>query len=207
MAAGPFRRAPLLVLAAGMMLTAGSGNALGAFFVASAVSSGVEPSTAGLLAAVASLGGVVTRVLFGWLADRAHARWLLVVAGQMAVGAVGYALLGSGRPLLMAGGALIGYCSGWAWAGLATYVVARMHHGMTARATGITQGGLGLGSALGPLAFGATVATTTYETAWYGTAVLSLLAAVVCGIGRQMLLKDRPALAATHQVRRSAARI
>ena len=206
-AAGPFRRAPLLVLSAGLLLAAGCGNALGAFFVASAVSSGVKPATAGLLAAVASLGGVATRVLLGWLADRAHARWLLVVAGQMVVGAVGYALVGSGRPVLMAGGALLGYCSGWAWAGLATYAVSRMHHGMTARATGITQGGLGLGSALGPLAFGTTVAATSYATAWYGTAVLSLVAAVVCGIGRQMLLKDRPALVAAHQLRRPAARI
>jgi MFS family permease len=203
-AAGPFRRGPLLVLSTGLMLAAGSGNAMGAFLVLSTVSSGVDPGRAGLLAATASLGGAATRVLVGWLADRAQARWLLVVAGQMAVGALGYALLATGRPLLMAAGALVAYCSGWAWAGLATYAVSRMHHGRTAQATGYTQAGLGLGSALGPLAFGATAAATSYGTAWYATAVLSLVASLVCVLGRHLLLRDRPALVEAHRSRRRA---
>lgn len=205
-AAGPFRPGPLLVLSTGILLAACSGNALGAFFVASTVASGVEPGDAGLLAALASLGGVTTRVLLGWLADRAQARWLLVVAAQMAVGAVGYALLATGRPLLMAVGGLIGYCSGWAWAGLATYAVARMHHGMTARATGYTHAGLGLGSALGPLAFGPAVDATSYETAWQATAAVTLLASLVVVLGRHLLLKERPALVEAQRSRRRAAR-
>lgn len=203
-AAGPLRRAPLLVLATGILLAAASGNALGAFFVASTVAAGVDPGDAGLLAALASLGGVATRVLLGWLADRTSARWLAVVATQMAVGALGYVLLASGYPLLMAAGGLLAYCTGWAWAGLATYAVARMHHGMTARATGYTQAGLGLGSALGPLAFGAAVAATSYEVAWSATAAVSLLAALVCLLGRSMLLRDRPALVESHRSRRRA---
>jgi MFS family permease len=202
-AAGPFRRGPLLVLSTGILLAAASGNALGAFFVASTVSSGVAPGTAGLLAAMASLGGVLTRVLLGWLADRTQARWLLVVALQMAVGAAGYALLASGRPALMAAGGLVGYCSGWAWAGLATYSVSRMHHGMTARATGYTQAGLGAGSAIGPLAFGATVAQTSYQTAWLATAAVSLIAAAVVVLGRALLVRERPALAEAHRARRA----
>lgn len=204
-AAGPFRRVPLLVLSGGIMLAAGSGNALGAFFVASTVSSGVAPGNAGLLAAVASIGGVTTRVLLGWLADRMQARWLLVVAGQMGVGAIGYVMLATGRPLLMAAGGLLAYCSGWAWAGLATYAVSRMHHGMTARATGYTQAGLGAGSALGPLAFGAAVAATSYEVAWHATAALTVVASLVCVLGRHLLLKDRPALVEAHRSRRRSA--
>lgn len=204
-AAGPFRRGPLLVLSSGLMLAAASGNAMGAFFVASTVSSGVAPGTAGLLAALASLGGVSARVLLGWLADRTSARWLLVVALQMAVGAIGYALLASGRPVLMAAGGLVAYCSGWAWAGLATYAVARMHHGMTAQATGYTQAGLGFGSAIGPLAFGATVVATSYRTAWLAAAVVSLVAAAVVVLGRSLLMRDRPALVEAHRARRTPA--
>ena len=203
---GPFRRGPLLVLSTGLLLAAASGNALGAFFVASTVSSDVAPGTAGLLAAMASLGGVATRIAIGWLADRTHARWLLVVALQLATGSIGYVLLATGRPVLMALGGLLGYCSGWAWAGLATYAVARMHHGLAARATGYSQAGLGLGSAIGPLAFGATVATASYQTAWLGTAGVSLLAAAVVVLGRQLLLRERPALAEAHRGRRSAQR-
>jgi MFS family permease len=204
-AAGPFRRVPLLVLSAGLLLAAGSGNALGAFFVASTVAGGVAPGDAGLLAAVASAGGVATRVLLGWLADRMQARWLLVVAAQMGVGAIGYLMLSTSRPVLMAAGGLLAYCSGWAWAGLATYAVSRMHHGMTARATGYTQAGLGLGSALGPLAFGAAVAATSYQTAWHATAALTLVASLVCLLGRHLLLKDRPALVEAHRSRRRSA--
>ena len=201
-AAGPFRRSALLVLATALMLGAATGNAMAAFFVASAVESGIAPGTAGVLAAVASGAGVATRVLIGWLADRVRGRWLLVVAGQMAVGGVAYGLLGTGREALLAAGVVIGYCSGWAWAGLATYAIARMHPDMTAQATAITQGGVALGAALGPLAFGAVVAAASYAVAWAATAVLSLLGALVCVAGRVLLLRDRPALVAAQRSRR-----
>lgn len=205
-AAGPFRRAPLLVLATAMTLGAATGNALGAFLVVSAVDSGIAPATAGLLAALASGAGVATRVLIGWLADRVRARWLLVVAAQMGLGGLAYALLGTGQGYLLAAGAVIAYCTGWAWAGLATYAVARMHPGMAAQATGITQGGVAFGAALGPLTFGALAAVTSYSVAWFATAVASLVASVVCVLARRMLLRDRPALVAAHRERRTRAR-
>ena len=205
-AAGPFRRAPLLVLATALLLGAGTGNAMAAFFVSSAVDSGIEPGTAGVLAAAASGLGIAVRVALGWLADRVRTRWLLVVAARMAAGGAGYALLGSGRHALIVAGVLLAYCTGWAWAGLSTYAVARMHPGATARATAITQGGVALGAALGPLAFGATVAATSYSTAWFATAALSLLGAVVCVAGRGLLLRDRPQLVAALRSRRSSGR-
>ena len=204
-AAGPFRRAPLFVLAAGLMLGAATGNALGSFFVVTAVAGGVAPGTAGVLAAVASGVGAAARVLLGWLADRVRTRWLLVVAAQMAVGGLFYALLGTGVPVLIAAGAVLGYCTGWAWAGLATYAVTRMHHGAAARATAITQGGIGAGAALGPLAFGALLAASSYAVAWYATAAVSALAGAVVLLGRRMLLRDRPGLVAAQRLRRRAA--
>ncbi|MGY2082258.1 MFS transporter [Blastococcus sp. SYSU DS0539] len=201
-AAGPFRRAALFVLAVGIMLGAATGNALGSFFVATAVDSGISPGTAGVLAAVASGAGALARIAFGWLADRVRSRWLLVVAAQMAIGGLSYALLGTGVEVLIAAGAVIGYCTGWAWAGLSTYSVARMHPGMAARATSITQGGMGAGAALGPLVFGVVVAATSYAVAWYATAAVSVLAGAVILQGRRMLLHDRPGLVAAQRLRR-----
>jgi MFS family permease len=203
-AAGPFRRAPLYVLAAGLMLGAGTGNALGSFAVATAVDSGIAPGTAGLLAAGASLAGALTRVLLGWLADRVRTRWLLVVAAQMSLGGLFFALLGTGSEALIALGVVGGYCTGWAWAGLATYAIARMHHGMAARATSITQGAAGLGGALGPLGFGAVVAAASYPVAWTATAALAVLGGLVCLLGRRLLLRERPALVEAHRRRRTA---
>lgn len=202
-AAGPFRRGPLMVLAAGIMLAAAAGNAMGAFFVASAVAAGVPPAQAGLIAAVGSAGGMVTRIVLGAAADRYEGRWLLVVALLMGVGALGYALLASDSAVLLTAGVLIGYCTGWAWAGLATYSIARMHPDDTARATGITQAGLGLGSAVGPLAFGAGAAATSYGMAWSATALVSLTAGATVVYGRSLLLRDRPALVESHRVRRA----
>ncbi|MGY1826949.1 MULTISPECIES: MFS transporter [unclassified Blastococcus] len=203
-AAGPFHRAALVVLAVGLMLGAATGNALGSFFVATAVDSGIAPATAGVLAAVASGAGAAARVAFGWLADRVRTRWLLVVAAQMSIGGLAYALLGTGVEVLVAAGAVIGYCTGWAWAGLSTYSVARMHPGMAARATSITQGGMGAGAALGPLAFGVVVSSTSYAVAWYATAAVSVVAGAVVVQGRRMLVHDRPQLVAAQRLRRQA---
>ena len=204
-AAGPFRRGPLYVLAAGLMLGAGTGNALGSFFVSTAVAGGIAPATAGVLAAVASGMGALARVAAGWLADRVRTRWLLVVAAQMSLGGLSYALLGTGVEALIAIGAVVGYCTGWAWAGLSTYAITRMHHGMAAQATSITQGGMGMGAALGPLAFGAVVSAGSYAVAWTATAALAVLGGLVIVLGRHLLLRDRPALVAAHR-RRAAAR-
>jgi MFS family permease len=187
------------------MLGAATGNALGSFFVATAVAGGIAPATAGVLAAVASGAGATARIVMGWLADRVRARWLLVVAAQMAIGGLSYALLGTGTEALIAAGAVIGYCTGWAWAGLSTYSVARMHPGMAARATSITQGGMGAGAALGPLVFGLVVSAGSYAVAWYGTAAVSVVAGAVIVQGRRMLMRDRPGLVAA-QLRRRAAR-
>jgi MFS family permease len=205
-AAGPFRRAPLLVLSAGVMLGAASGNALGSFFVATAVDGGISPATAGVLAAVASGVGAMARIAFGWLADRVRAKWLNVVAAQMALGGFSYVLLGTGVEVLIAAGAVVGYCTGWAWAGLMTFSVTRMHPGMAARATSITQGGVGAGAAIGPLAFGLLVSATSYSVAWYATAALSLVAGAVVVQGRRMLVRERPELVAAQRQRRAARR-
>jgi MFS family permease len=205
-AAGPFRRAPLFVLAVGLMLGAATGNALGSFFVATAVDGGIAPATAGVLAAVASGTGAAARVVMGWLADRVRAKWLLVVATQMAIGGLSYALLGTGVEVLIAAGAVIGYCTGWAWAGLSTYSVARMHPGMAARATSITQGGMGAGAALGPLVFGLVVSASSYSVAWFGTAAVSVVAGFVVVQGRRMLMRERPGLVAAQEQRRAARR-
>ncbi len=205
-AAGPLRLAPLLVLTAGLLVAAGTGNALGTFFVASAVAAGQPAGTAGLLAAVAGSTGAVTRVALGLLADRLPGRWLLVVAVLVAVGGSGHALLATGDRVLLAVGVVVAYCAGWTWAGLATYAVVRMHPDAAARATGITQSGLALGAALGPLAFGGVVEHSSYATAWLVTTGSSLLAGATIALGRALLLRDRPALAEAQRSRRRASR-
>ena len=79
-----------------------------------------------------------------------------------------------------------------------------MHPGMAARATSITQGGVGVGAALGPLAFGAVVSAASYAVAWTATAALAVLGGLVCLLGRRLLLRERPALVEAHRRRRTS---
>jgi MFS family permease len=201
-AAGPLQTLPLLVLSLGLMIAAGTGNAVGTFFVASAVAAGEDPAAAGVLAAVAGAAGIVARIGLGALADRYEGRWLLVVAGLIASGSVGLILLATQERALLGPGVVLAYCSGWAWAGLANYAVARMHPGATARASGITQGGLALGAALGPLVFGAAAEELSYRAAWAGASVCAVLAGAIVALARSMLLRSRPRLVEAHRARR-----
>jgi predicted MFS family arabinose efflux permease len=195
-AAGPYRFPPLAVLAVGTTLGAGVGNSFGAFFVESAVAAGQAPATAGLLAAGGSALGVLSRLGLGMLADRRDGRWFLVVAAMMLAGAPASALMALGAPATVLPAVVLAYGIGWAWAGLLNHAVTLLHPDAPGRATGVTQSGVAIGGALGPLGFGALADTVSLTAAWSVTAVLAALAAVAVVAGRRLLLRDRPALTA-----------
>ena len=195
-AGGAYRLRPLAVLAVGTCLGAAVGNSFGAFFVDSAVAAGQAPSLAGLLAAGGSALGVLARLALGGVADRRDARWLLVVATMMLAGAPASLLLAAGAPALLLPAVVLAYGVGWAWAGLMNHAVTLLHPDSPGRATGVTQSGVAIGGALGPLGFGRLADVTSLGTAWSVTAVLAVLAAVAVVASRRMLVRDRPALKA-----------
>lgn len=195
-AAGPYRLPPLAVLAVGVLLGAGVGNAFGAFYVETAVDSGIAPATAGLWAAAGSAVGVLVRLGIGVLADSRAAPYLVVVAALMSVGALAAALLATGTPAAMLPAAVLVHGLAWAWAGLFTFAITMTHPRDPGRATGLTQGGVSLGAALGPLAFGALAETAGLSLAWLLCAGAALLAAATVLSGRALLLRERPAVLA-----------
>ena len=195
-AAGPYRLAPLAVLAAGTTLGAAVGNSFGAFFVETAVDAGQAPGAAGLMAAGGSALGVLARLGLGAVADRRDGRWFLVVAAMMLAGAPASALLALGASAALLPAVLLAYGIGWAWAGLLNHAVTLMHPDAPGRATGVTQSGVAVGGALGPLGFGGLADAASLGVAWAAAAVLAVLAAVAVVVGRRLLLRDRPALAA-----------
>lgn len=195
-AAGTYHRLPLVTLAVGTMLAAAVGNSLGAFYVETAVAAGVRPGTAGLLAAVGSAVGIGMRLGVGALADRWTGRYLVVVASMMSVGALTCGILATGAQAVMLPAVVLAHGLGWAWPGLLTFSVALTHPEDTGRATGITQGGVSVGAALGPLLFGYLSDTAGLGTAWTVTALWAVGAAVAVLVGRALLLRRRPALAA-----------
>lgn len=176
--AGPPRRSAgllLLALAAVTGLGAAAANAMGTFTTVSAVHVGFDPATAGLMLGLGSAVGLGMRLVAGVVADRAQPDLLRMVAAMLGLGAVGYLLLAVGHPVAFVFGLVLGFGAGWAWPGVFNYAVAARFPDRVASATSVTQTGVYIGAAGGPLLFGV-VAEQSPAVAWLICAMLAALA-------------------------------
>jgi predicted MFS family arabinose efflux permease len=129
----------------------------------------------------------MARILGGWQADRFPGRQVGVIAGLLATGAIGLALLAvPGTPALVAG-VLLGFGLGWAWPGLMNFAVVRLHPQAPAAATSITQTGVYAGGCVGPLSLGSIAAAAGYPTMWVIASISMLTAAGLMVVGSSML--------------------
>lgn len=179
----------LIVLASAAALGAMAANALGAFFVDSSVSAGIDEASAGLSFAAGSAAGLAMRVWAGWMADRRASGKLLAVSGLLFVGACGYLMLASRINILVLPAAILSFGGGWGWPGLFNLAVVTQNRFMPALATGITHTGAFIGGILGPLIFGFMVEKTSYRVAWTIASGWALLAILGVLIARKMILK------------------
>jgi MFS family permease len=178
----------LVVIGLAVALASAAAGSLGTFLVDSAVTRGLAPGTAGLALTLGSVVCVSARITGGWLADRLGAHGdVAAVAGLLAVGSVGLALLAVDGMVALAAGVLLGFGFGWAFPGLVNVAVVQLHPHAPAAATSITQTGVYAGGCAGPLAFGAVAAGPGYPTAWLGAAAAMLLAAGLILLGRRQL--------------------
>lgn len=177
-------RAALVMLAAAGGLGTAAANCLGAFLVDWSVTAGTDPGRAGWLLAAASVAGILVRLVAGWWADRRHRPALPTVCGMLALGAVGFAIIGAtGVGVGLVVGTLVAFAAGWGWNGLYNLAIVRHNEGAPAGATGVTQTGVYLGSMAGPLAFGVIAAGESYPAAWTAAAGAAATAAVLVVIG------------------------
>jgi len=185
-------RGGLVVLTLGGFLGSAAATPTGVFLVDSAVAAGIDAGPAGLLFAGCSVLGLVSRIGFGWLADRHPGRSAyLFIAHLLTAGTLGYALLAAGPVPAFVAGSLLAYGAGWAWTGLFHFAVIRDNRGAAASVTGFVQTGLSLGAASGPLLFGVIAQTASYPAAWLTSAGLSLAAAVTVRVSRRMVRRSR----------------
>lgn len=180
----------LIVLASAAALGAMAANALGAFFVDSSVTSGVDEATAGLSFAAGSAAGLVMRVWAGWMADRRASGKLLAVSVLLFVGALGYLMLATRINALVLPAAMLCFGGGWGWPGLFNLAVVTQNRFMPALATGITHTGAFTGGILGPLVFGFIVEKTSYAFGWAVASGWTLLAILGVLLARRMILKS-----------------
>lgn len=170
----------LVRFAIGVGLGAGAATAAATFLVPAATSRGLSTTAAGALLVVASIASIIGRIGFGRWADREGAVPIRAVAGMLGVGGVGATLLAVPAPTAVAVlGAVLLLGAGWGWTGLAFLAAVRARPEAPAVAAGTVLTGLGVGGALGPLAFGALASSRSYPAAWTVTAAAMLVA---CGL-------------------------
>jgi MFS family permease len=182
----------VIPLALGAGLAAGAANALGAFLVAGAVERHISPGSAGVLFALASASSLAARLLAGVLADRHQFRVFLVVSAMLLVGSLGYLGLVFAQGWWIMPAALVSFSAAWGWNGLFNYGVARAHPGSEASATGFTQGGVFVGSIIGPLTFGLVAVHVSYAAGWAGCAGAAIIAGVLMAVTAGEMKRGQP---------------
>lgn len=175
----------LIIFAVGGMLGAAAGTSLSAFLVDSAVTGGMGEARAGLLFAVTSMCGLISRPLFGVYIDRYpnRSRYSTIVL-LLFSGIPGYLMLASGMPALYFIGGLVAFVAGWGWTGLFHYTVVSQNPATPASSTGVIQTGLSMGAGGGPLVLGAVAEFGSYQLAWVGSSILAALGGACFWYGR-----------------------
>jgi len=185
----------LLPLAAGMALASACANSSTVFLVSSIVDRGIPPAGAGLILALASLVGLIVRVVGGWLGDTLRHGSLTLITCLLAAGAAGYLGLAHEQdPALVAASAMLALGGGWGWPGLMLLAVSRSNPAAPGAAMGVvTLGGLS-GAVVGPPVFGAIAEQVAFGSAWIALAVLAAAAIVLILVSRRRILFARPGL-------------
>lgn len=175
----------LTAMAAALGTAAASG--VGVFLTESAVAMGVEPGTAGILLAGGSVAGIITRISTGVSADRTGGAQFRLIALMLAIGGVTIALGGTGNDALLVVGTIGAFTGGWGWTGLYFLSLVKASPSNPGAVSGIGTSGLGVGNAIGPLLFGVTAETMSFQAAWLGAGVVAIVAAVVMLMARSRM--------------------
>jgi len=181
-------RGALGMLAVAAAFSTAAAITLGGFFVESTINSGVSAATAGYALALGSLISILVRLLVGGYADRHSGNLLGVVAIMILLGSCTSLIFVTQTPAAHFIGLPLAFGAGWAWPGLFNLSVVRASPGFPGRATGITQTGVYVGGAVGPVLFGFTAEHWSYSAAWVLAAVLGVCAAGAVILGRRLLV-------------------
>lgn len=182
---------PLVFVSIAGGLGAMVGNSLGAFLVTTAVRSGMTERWSGLLLVLGSVVGLSMRISSGWAADHFSFQPLSVVARLLAAGGLGCLAIASLHAPVLVAGTVLAFGAGWGWPGLLNLAVVRDYLAAPAMATGITQTGVYIGAALGPIVFGIVADAGGFGLAWVVTAVLALGAALSSYYGERRMAAVR----------------
>lgn len=183
-------RSAILLTALAAALGTAAASGVGVFLTESAVAMGVSPGSAGVLLAVGSMAGIITRISTGVAADRTGREQFRLIAVMMGIGAVTIALGGTGNTILLVIGTIGAFTGAWGWTGI--YFLSLVRASPTAPGTvaGIGTAGLGVGNAAGPLLFGLVAQSASFRSAWLVAGVAAAAAAMLMGLARSRMHPD-----------------
>lgn len=184
-ASAPIGAIVLTAVAAALGTSAASG--VGVFLTESAVAMGVGPAAAGVLLAVGSTAGIITRIATGVGADRSGGTKFHLIASMLALGAVAMALGGTGNDVLLLVGTIGAFTGGWGWTGLYFLSLIEASPSNPGAVSGIGTAGLGVGNAAGPVLFGLTAQSQSFRAAWLGAGIVAGLAAALMLLARKRM--------------------
>lgn len=167
--------AQLLLFAVATFLGALAATPIGSFAATFTVDIGGSESYAGLVLMIGGIAGVIGRTGFGALADFREGGEFRIIALMLAAGAAGVATYLLELPWLLPIGTAAAYGLGWAWPGLMNHAVVQRYADAPALATSVTQTGIFLGGAIGPIGFGLVVDHAGWGAGW--TAAVAAMAA------------------------------
>lgn len=170
----------MIRFAVGIGFGTGAATAAATFLVPSVTDHGLSTSVAGMVLAAASVVSIAARILMGRWADRPARVPVRAISAMLLAGAAGAGLLAaSTATTTVVLGAILILGGGWGWTGLAFVAVVRARPGAPAAAAGLVLSGLGIGGALGPVAFGALVERASYPAAWTAAGLALAVAGAV----------------------------
>ncbi|MQM25108.1 MFS transporter [Glycomyces albidus] len=183
--------AQLLVFAVATFLGATAATPIGSFLTTYTVDIGGSESWAGLNLTIGGIAGVIGRTAFGAVGDRENGREFLVITLMLVGGAAGVATFLLEQPWLLPLGTVAAYALGWAWPGLMNHAVTREYPDAPAVATSVTQTGIFLGGAVGPIGFGLIAEHSGWGAGWIAVAAAMAASALFIVVGSTVFARPR----------------
>jgi len=180
----------LIVAAVSFALGSSAAASLGAYTVSTAVAAGMEEGAAGMLVATGSVAGLASRLLVGHWSDRRAGSQLDLVSWMLAVGGVGFLLLGWAREAVLWVAVPLAFATGWAWLGSYNLAMVRLNPVAPGAAVGVTQTGAFVGAIFGPSTLGLLAHRYSFTASWVAAAGMSFAAAAIITFLRRVVLGE-----------------
>jgi len=132
-----------------------------------------------------NLGGIATRVLTGWLAERSALRSWWTVSLMMLAGGLGTLGLASHQPGVAVVGCLVAFVLGWGWSGLTFALILVSSGGHPGSSGALLQAGGMVGSAAGPVVMALAVRVGGMGFGWCVMAAAIAAAGLLVAPGRR----------------------